>query len=345
MRQLTYRAPNELIWQDVDAPQLTADGDALVRPIAVTRCDLDRLIATGAAGMPGPFALGHETFGEVVDVGDTVTAFTPGDRVIVPFQLSCGSCGRCRKGLTALCESFPYRSSYGMAPLSGVEYGGGLSDLIRVPCADHMLVHVPSEHSPAALAGLADNVTNAYALVAAPLQQYPCASVLIVGGQGSGIGLHIAQCALALGADKVVFIDDNENALRLARQVGAEAVKLALGPDIQAPGLFPVTFDASGNPHGLDLAIRSTDYEGVCQRTYGDFATHTPTPLRDMYARNITLKLGRVHARAHVHATLDLVCSGSLKPDQVITSRVPFLAAAEAMLEPDLKMVFLADPV
>jgi len=64
----------------------------------------------------------------------------PGEPVLVPFQISCGECGRCRAGLTGLCDTVPYRSSYGMAALSGVEYGGGLSDLVRVPFADHMLV-------------------------------------------------------------------------------------------------------------------------------------------------------------------------------------------------------------
>src|SRR4051794_17858882 len=138
MRQLTYVSGGVLEWRDVSEPRLEADSDALVKPLAVTRCDLDLLIASGAAGWPGGFAMGHETYGEVVDVGDAVTSFRPGDRVLVPFQLSCGDCGRCRAGLSALCETLPYRASYGMAPLSGNDYGGGLSDLLRVPFADHM---------------------------------------------------------------------------------------------------------------------------------------------------------------------------------------------------------------
>jgi len=72
LRQLTYVSPRVLEWRDVRAPRLEHDGDALVRPIAVTRCDLDLFIANGALGLPGPFAMGHETFGEVIDVGDGV---------------------------------------------------------------------------------------------------------------------------------------------------------------------------------------------------------------------------------------------------------------------------------
>jgi alcohol dehydrogenase len=341
LRQLTYVSPGVVEWRDVPAPRLQDDREALVRPIAVTRCDLDILIASGAAGMPGPFAVGHETCGVVVEVGDAVRRFVPGDRVAVPFQLSCGECGRCRRGLTGLCETLPYRSSYGMAPLAGVDYGGGLSDLLRVPFADHMLVPAPPGLAPEAVAGVADNVTSAYEFVAEPLRRNPGARVLIVGGEGGGVSLHIVQCALGLGAGKVVYVAPDPDALVIARRLGAEALDLTPGPDAPAVGSFPFTIDGSNSVEGLAYAIRCTDYEGLCQRTYGDFRERTETPLRDMYARNITLKLGRTHARAHMPATLDLMARGCLCPEHVITRRVSFAEAAEAMLEPAHKLVWL----
>src|SRR5205085_1873594 len=87
----------------------------------VTRCDLDLTIAGGKSGLPGPFALGHETAGRVVDVGSAVKNFVPGDLVIVPFQISCGECASCRRGHTNTCTSVPFRSSYGLKPVCGVE--------------------------------------------------------------------------------------------------------------------------------------------------------------------------------------------------------------------------------
>jgi alcohol dehydrogenase len=342
MKQLQYISAGVLEWHDVPEPRLQSDSDALVRPLAVTRCDLDIFIATGRAGMPGPFAVGHETYGEVLDVGAGVRNFHPGDRVVVPFQISCGDCGRCRKGLTGLCETVPYRSSYGMAPLSGVDYGGGLSDLLRVPFADHMLVHAPDGLEAAALAGVADNVTTALTFVAEPLLRHPRARILVVGGRGKGIGLHIVQCAVALGADKVVYVDRDATSLDLARRLGADSIAMKIEAQTPPIGSFPFTIDASGDEDGLAFAIRCTEYEGLCQRTYGDFTERTPVPLRDMYGRNITLKLGRVHARAHMCQTLHLMEKGSLKPEQAITKRAPFREAAEAMLEPENKIVFLA---
>ena len=138
MRQLTYVGGNKVEWWDVPEPHLQDDRDALVQPLAVTRCDLDLAIVHGRSRLPGPFALGHETAGRITAVGDQVKNFAPGDLVIVPFQISCGACDRCRRGHTNACAAVPFRSSYGLKPVCGVEYGGGLSDLIRVPFADHI---------------------------------------------------------------------------------------------------------------------------------------------------------------------------------------------------------------
>ncbi len=122
MRQLTYVKGNLIEWWDVPAPVIQDARDAIIEPLAVTRCDLDLVIARGKSGLCGPFALGHETAGRVIDVGSVVRSFVPGDLVIVPFQISCGQCDRCRRGHTNACTSVPFRSSYGLKPLCGVEY-------------------------------------------------------------------------------------------------------------------------------------------------------------------------------------------------------------------------------
>src|SRR6266851_2675112 len=105
MRQLTYVGGSIIEWWDVPEPKIRDECDALVRPLAVTRCDLDLIIVGGRSGLAGPFALGHETAGRVVDVGCAVKSFVPSDLVIVPFQISCGQCERCRRGHTNACTS------------------------------------------------------------------------------------------------------------------------------------------------------------------------------------------------------------------------------------------------
>src|SRR5215212_293971 len=92
MRQLTMTGPRDLQWQEVAEPDLRNEGEALVRPLAVATCDLDGAIVRGETPMPGPIALGHEGIAEVLDIGKAVTSVRRGDRVVVPFQISCGEC-------------------------------------------------------------------------------------------------------------------------------------------------------------------------------------------------------------------------------------------------------------
>ena len=173
MQQLTGLDPKKLEWREVPAPRLQGDAEALVRPLAVARCDIDLFLTSGLFPLRGPFALGHECVGEIRALGDGVRGLSIGQRVVVSFQVSCGRCLRCAAGLTALCEKFPILSDYGMQPLSGTEYGGMLSDLIRVPYAEAMLQPIPAGVDPAALASVSDNVLDGYRSVAPHLAAQP----------------------------------------------------------------------------------------------------------------------------------------------------------------------------
>jgi len=345
VRQLTYVKAGLIEWWDVPEPAIKDQRDAVVQPLAVTRCDLDLIIASGKSGLPGPFALGHETSGRVVDVGSGVTAFVPGDLVIVPFQISCGECDRCRRGHTNACTSVPFRSSYGLKPVCGVEYGGALSDLIRVPFADHMLVRHPEGHALSQTAALADGATDAFAAVAPRLKARPGADVLVIGGGGQSVGNFAVQVALGHGARRVLYVDDNAVRLAKAKSLGAEVQQMPAGLTGEPPGLFPVVIDAAASATSLILALRSVEPNGVCQRMYGDFAELTPTPLRHMYGAGITLKIGRVNARAELPTSLGHVTAGCYHPEHVITRKVRFEDAAEAIADPTIRVAFLRDGI
>jgi threonine dehydrogenase-like Zn-dependent dehydrogenase len=345
VRQLTYVGPKLIEWWDVPEPVIKDPGDAIVQPLAVTRCDLDLVIATGRSGLAGPFALGHETSGRVVDVGSGVKSFAPGDLVIVPFQISCGACDACRRGHTNACTSVPFRSSYGLKPVCGVEYGGGLSDLIRVPFADHMLVRHPAGHALSQTAALADGATDAFAAVSPWLRARPGAEVLIIGGGGQSLGIFSVQVAVSLGARRVFYIDDCPLRIARAKSLGAEVHEAAHGLEIEPIGLFPIVIDAASTNASLLLAIRSTEPNGVCQRMYGDFTELTPTPLRHMYGVGVTLKTSRVNARAQLPDSLGHVTAGHYHPECVITRRVRFEDAAEAIVDPTMRVAFVRDGI
>jgi len=200
MRQLTCVGPGKIEWQDVPEPRIGGDLEALVRPLTVARCDIDRLLIDGTVPQRGPFALGHEAVVEIVALGDQVRGLALGQRAVVSFQLSCGECRACKLGHTANCDRYPSLSDYGMQPLSGVEYGGMLSDLVRVPHASAMLQPISPRTDALALASVSDNVLDGYRAVAPHLRERPASDVLIVHHGGSSIALYAAQAALALAS-------------------------------------------------------------------------------------------------------------------------------------------------
>ena len=160
MRQLTCTGPGALEWRDVPEPQLDDAQSALIRPIAVARCEIDPLlIASGPRDASG-YAVGHESVAEVIGVGSEVSDIRPGDLVVPSFQLCCGRCESCRKGRSANCDAYAVLSDYGMQPLSGAEYGGMLSDEVRVPHADAMLFPLPPNVDPVSVASAGDNLAD-----------------------------------------------------------------------------------------------------------------------------------------------------------------------------------------
>ena len=137
MQQVVFDGPGALHWEDVPEPELT-DGAAVVRPVAVATCDIDVGVLQGVYPLEGPYPFGHEGVADVVAVADGVTSVAPGDRVVVPFQISCGACAPCLRGRTGNCTAHPPLSTFGLGPMGGLAWGGLLADLALVPHADAM---------------------------------------------------------------------------------------------------------------------------------------------------------------------------------------------------------------
>jgi alcohol dehydrogenase len=195
-----------LSWQEVPEPWRRHEREAIVRPRAVATCDLDWPMIFGQTPFQFPIHLGHECVAEVVEGPD---GFAPADRVVVPFQISCGKCERCRRGLTGSCATVPPLSMYGFGALGG-EWGGMLSHLALVPYADAMLVPVPAGIDPAVVASAADNIPDGWRAVAPALAELPAADVLVVAGaKARSIPLYAVDAALALGAASVTYVDDD----------------------------------------------------------------------------------------------------------------------------------------
>jgi alcohol dehydrogenase len=340
MRQLTCIEPGRVEWLEIPPPRLKADVEALVRPIAVARCDIDLFLTSAMFPARGPFALGHECVAEIVALGDAVRGFEIGDRVIVAFQVSCGRCRSCGAGHTANCDELPTLSDYGMQPLSGTEYGGMLSDLVRVPFAEAMMRSVPSGLDPQALASVADNVVDGYRAVAPHLAERPGSEVLVVAHGGRSIPLYAVQAALALGAAHVEFASDDDEMLAAAKRLGARPLRTDFS---KRAGRYPIVVDSGLTPAGLHYALRSTAPEGICQSVSFYAGGDVPMPLGRLYTLGIRFVIGRAHSAALVPEVLPLIAQRRLRPEAVTTRVVDWEAAPTAYLEPAIKLVVRRD--
>ncbi len=312
MRQLTCTAPHQIEWRDVPEPRLS-----------------------GFVPLRGPFALGHEAVAEVVDIGDSVTGVTRGQRVVVSFEVSCGDCRSCHAGHTANCDRYPVLSDYGMQPLSGVEYGGMLSDIVRVPHAAAMLAPLAPGLDPVALASVSDNVLDGYRAVAPHLRSLPGADVLIVCHGGKSIPLYAVQAALALGAGVVDYASDSAESLALAERLGARPLET----NFEKPKRrYPIVVDAGMTPAGLQYAIRATEPEGILQ-SVSFYPGDVPMPLGRLYTLGVRFFIGRTHAAALLPEVMPLIEQRRLRPEAVTTRVVEWDAAAAAYGEPAIKLV------
>ena len=310
MKQLTYEDAGRYAWREVPDPQITAPEHALVRPLQVACCDLDVAVAHGQAPLPPGYAVGHEGLAEVVAVGDAVAGVRPGDKVVVPFQISCGSCRECRRGATGSCGSVPFMASYGLAPLAGLDGGGFMSDLVLVPYADAMLIRTPDAVDPGkatAIASLSDNIPDGWRAVgpyAAELAALdpPDRRVLVIGGRS--IGLYAAAVAAALGAH-VDYLDTDAQRLAAAEKLGA-AVHDQLKPD-KSWEPYPVTVHTSADPSRLTATLRATWPDGVCTDTGIYYQPKVEMPLLQIYTRGVRFVTGRVNARAAIPQVMDLL--------------------------------------
>jgi alcohol dehydrogenase len=324
MRALRAAPGGRLSWQEVPAPRGPGPGQAVVHPIAVATCDLDRQLLLGATPFVLPLHFGHECVAEVLAVGEGVATVRPGQRVVVPFQISCGGCHACRQGHTGNCLAVPPLSMYGFG-LAGGHWGGAVSDELLVPFADAMLVVLADGIQPEAAASVADNVADAYQRVAphlpALLDADPESDVLILGAiagrtfTSASVPLYAGLIARALGVRHVHFADRRPHVRAHAERLGL----LALTPrQLRRHSPARLVLDASGTRPGLRLALERVAPDGTCSSLGGlHHSTTIPTGL--MLARNATLHLGRSHARALIPAVLDLMAQGRLAPELVTT--------------------------
>jgi threonine dehydrogenase-like Zn-dependent dehydrogenase len=378
MRELTFVRSGQLEWRGRADPVLEDETDALVRPFVAARCDgdtlplhrpvsralqaglrvglIDPVVASIVGPVPfrGPFAIGHECVSQVTAVGDRVADIGVGDVVVVPWAVSCGTCDECRRGLTAKCSTMAAHSpggtlsAFGFGPTSG-PWGGMVTDSVRVPHADHMLVRVPEGVDPLRVASASDNLADAWRSVVPPLRARPGGAVLVVGGGAQSIGLYAAGLAVRHGASVVDYVDDLPARLEIADALGASTHAVDRGRRRSVLGAvtrrYDVVVEASSRGQGLRDAVRALRPGGVCTGTGYYLAPGTKVPVMDMYATSATLEVGVSHARPVLPELLDFVAASGFPAEKVTTLVADWDDAPAAYAAHTTKLVLHRPPL
>lgn len=218
--------PLEVVELELEPP---GPGELLVKVGAAGLCHSDLSVIDGSRPRVMPMALGHEAAGEIVEVGEGVEAFAPGDHVVLAFVPACGDCGPCRAGRPALCEPGAAANTAGTLLSGAIRWSGGVHHHLGVSAfAEHIVVSERSAvkvdpslpYEIAALFGCAVLTGVGAVLNSAAVE--PGMSVAVFGL--GGVGLAALLGAQMAGAARVVGVDVVPEKLELARSLGAEAV-------------------------------------------------------------------------------------------------------------------------
>ncbi len=241
MRALCWHGKEDVRVDHVADPEIEHPGDVILRVTATAICGSDlHLYGALVPTLKSGDILGHEFMGEVIVVGSEVRKFRPGDKVVVPFTISCGNCYFCRKQLYSLCDNtnpgkelaiplmgHATAGMFGYSHMTG-GYAGGQAEFVRVPHADVGPIKVPEGMPDDKVLFLSDIFPTGY--MAAENADIQKGDTVAVWGCGP-VGQFVIRSAWMLGAARVIAIDCVPERLALAQSFGKAEVINSFDPD------------------------------------------------------------------------------------------------------------------
>jgi alcohol dehydrogenase len=317
MRALVYHGPGKRAWEERPRPALRDATDAIVRITTSTICGTDLHILKGdVPTVTDGRILGHEGVGVVADVGAGVSAFRPGDRVLVSCITACGSCDFCRKGMYSHCRHGGW--------ILGHTIDGTQAGYVRIPYADTSLYSVPADGDEEALVMLSDILPTGFECGVLNGQVQPGDTVAIVGA--GPVGLAVLLTAQFYSPAAIVMIDLDDKRLEVAREFGATAVINSTAGtavrrvmEMTAGAGVDVAIEAVGVPATFDIC-QAIIAPGGRIANVGVHGAPVELHLEKLWDRNITITT-RLVDTVTTPTLLKIVQSRRLQPEKLVTHR------------------------
>jgi alcohol dehydrogenase len=316
MRALVYHGPGQRAWEEVPDPEITDEGDVIVRVDATTICGTDLHILAGDVPevRPGRI-LGHEAVGTVDEAGANVHRLAPGDRVLVSCISACGTCQFCREGRYGQCLE-------GGGWVLGHRIDGTQAEYVRVPYADTSTYRIPDGASDEEILMLADILPTGYEVGVLAGGVRPGDVVAVVGA--GPVGLAAITTARLFSPSHVIAIDLSDTRLKEAREFGADVTindstedAVAIIRDLTGRLGADVAIEAVGTPATFELAVKLARPGG----RIANIGVHGKAALLHLefqWARDITITTGLVDAWS-TPTLMRLVAAGQLDAGRFVT--------------------------
>ena len=359
MKAVVYNGPRDVAVVEVSDAKIERPTDALVRITTTNICGSDLHTYEGRTDMEPGQVLGHENLGQVVEIGDAVDRVKVGDWVCLPFNIACGFCRNCERGLTGFCLTVNPGSAgaaYGFAGMG--RFRGGQAEFLRVPYADFNCLRLPrdAEEKQADYVMLADIFPTGYH--ATELACVQAGDSVVVFGAGS-VGLMAAYSATLKSARKVMLVDRHTDRLRLGEKIGVIPIDDSKGSPVEQvlqhtngkgadKGCECVGYqahDPQGHEHpnmtmnNLVRSVRPTGRLGVV----GLFVPRDPNSPDELerqgeiafdmgpfWFKGQSMGTGQANVKAYNRQLRDLIAGGKAKPSFVVSHQLPLQEAAEA---------------
>jgi threonine dehydrogenase-like Zn-dependent dehydrogenase len=362
MKAVCWMGKENIQVHDVPDPRILNPRDAIVRITSTCICGSDLHLYDGyVPTLEQGDIIGHEFMGEVVETGAEVKNLKAGDRVVVPFTISCGRCFFCQRQMFSICDNTNPNATvaetlygYSGAALFGYShmlggYAGGQAEFVRVPFADVGPIKVPDNLSDEQVLFLSDIFPTAYQ--AAENCSIVPGDTVAIWGCGP-VGLLTIKCAYLLGAARVIAIDRFPERLRMARdKAGAEILNYeqtdvreelrdrtggrgpdacidAVGLEAHGPGILglydrvkTIVMQETDRAYVLRQAIQACRKGGTVSIPGVYGGVIDKMPIGAAFGKGLTLRMGQTHVQHYMPTLLELIAKGAIDPSFVITHR------------------------